>query len=153
MAGKPNPPKEYARECTGRPSKFTPGRCAAIVDDIYHHVPYELAAEANGICLDTLYEWLKIGRNHAQDGIQSDYVVFSEAIKRAEVNRIKMHTKKIDDNVDRWQADAWLLERRWYKHFSSNTPVMEMHERIDKLEKEIGNENGKKRSQEDDKEV
>ena len=133
MAGKPNPPKEYAREPIGRPSKFTPERCASIIDDISHRVPYEMAAEANGICLDTLYEWLKIGKNHRTEGITSDYTIFSEALKRAEVSKVREHNEKIASNVDRWQADAWILERRWHKHYSPNAQLNEMNQKLDKL--------------------
>lgn len=133
MAGKPQPPKEYAREPIGRPSKFTPERRASIIDDISHRIPYEMAAEANGICFDTLYEWLKIGKQHQRDGVQSDYSDFSEALKRAERNRVREHNEKIASNVDRWQADAWILERRWHKHYSPNAQLNEMNQKLDKL--------------------
>ena len=44
MAGKPKPKIEYTQEGSGRPSKFTPERRAAIVDAIRNRVPYEYAA-------------------------------------------------------------------------------------------------------------
>ncbi len=133
MAGKPQPKKVYKQEGSGRPSKFTPERCKSIIDDIYHHVPYEMAAEANGITLSTLYEWFKIGREHNAQCIDSEYSIFSEALKRAEASRVVMHTSKIADNVDKWQADAWLLERRWHKHFSANAGINELNQKLDTL--------------------
>ena len=84
MAGKPNPPKEYCVEPTGRPSKFTPERRAAIVNDILHRVPYEYAAQANGIAEKTLYLWLDLGKKHQEEGIDSDYTKFLQDIKGAE---------------------------------------------------------------------
>lgn len=134
MAGKPNPPKEYARECTGRPSKFTPERRSAIIDAISHRIPYEMAAEANGISFETLYDWLRTGKEHRDQGIDSEYSNFSEALKKAEMTRVREHTDMIAAKPERWQADAWLLERRWHKYFSSNAAVSELNERLDKLE-------------------
>lgn len=117
----------------GRPTKFTPERCAAIIDDISHHVPYQLAAEANGICQDTLYEWIKKGVEDRKMGIDSDFSRFSENVKGAERTKIREHTGKINENVERWQADAWLLERRWYKHFGANAQLNEVNAKLDKL--------------------
>lgn len=118
----------------GRPSKFTPERRAAIIDAIYHRVPYEFAAEANGICEDTLYDWLNTGKVHRMQGIDSDYTNFSEAIKRAEMTKIREHTDIIAARPERWQADAWLLERRWHKHFGPNAQLNELNQRLAKLQ-------------------
>lgn len=134
MAGKPNPPKEYAKEPTGRPSKFTPERRGSIIDAISHRIPYEMAAEANGISLETLYAWLRTGKEHRDQCIESDYTIFSEALKRAEMTKVREHTDMIAAKPERWQADAWLLERRWHKHFGPNAQVNELNERLDRLE-------------------
>lgn len=133
MAGKPNPPKEYSREPIGRPSKFTPKIRGDIIDAVSHRIPYQMAAEANGITLSTLYEWFKIGRQHSEEGITSDYTIFSEALKRAEMQRVREHTDMIAAKPERWQADAWLLERRWHKYFSPNAGLLELNEKLDKL--------------------
>ena len=155
MAGKTKPKIEYAKEPIGRPSKFTPERCAAIVDAIAKRVPYEYAAEGNGICEDTLYEWLKIGKNHRKEGITSPYSDLSESIKRAEMCRIIEHNENIAGHVDKWQGDAWILERRWHKHYSTNAGLNELNSKMDKL---MESESHEKRShqegsQEDDQEV
>jgi len=138
MAGKPNKPIEYAREPTGRPSEIR----AAIISDISNRVPYEFAAEANGICEFTLYHWINIGKEHLIEGIESDYSNFSKAIKAAERNKIIEHTTKIADNVDRWQADAWMLERRWHKHYGSNAQLNELNSKLDKLMESERHEKG-----------
>ena len=146
MAGKPNPPKEYAAETTGRPSKFTPERRGSIIDAISHRIPYEMAAEANGISLETLYAWLRTGKAHRDANIDSDYTIFSEALKRAEMTKVREHTDMIAAKPERWQADAWLLERRWHKHFGPNAQVNELNERLDRLE------NGAPRNEENNEE-
>lgn len=134
MSGTPQPPKVYAQEGSGRPSKFTPERCASIIDAISHRIPYEMAAEANGICEDTLYEWLKIGRKHHKEGILSEYAIFSEALKKAEMTKVRQHLDIVAERPERWQADAWILERRWYKHFGANAQLNELNKRMDKLD-------------------
>ena len=117
----------------GRPSKFTPERCERIVNDISRRVPYELAAEANGICEATLYDWLNTGKVHQLEGIDSEYTIFSESIKRAELNRVLEHTDMIAAKPERWQADAWLLERRWPKYFGNNVLLKELNERMNQM--------------------
>ena len=153
--GKPQPKKEYVQEGSGRPTKFTPERCAAIINDVARRAPYQFAAEANGICADTLYEWLKIGKQHRRDRIESDYSLFSDNIKRAELSRIIEHNDNIADHVDKWQADAWILERRWHKHYGSNAPLNELNEKLDKLMENERHEKGSYQEgrEEDDQEV
>jgi len=122
------PPKE------GRPTKFTPERRAAIIDAIYHRIPYVLAAEANGISEETFYDWLRTAAAHLNEGIESDFTQFSESIKRAEMQRIREHNEIIAARPERWQADAWLLERRWNKHYSQHSLLNELNERLARLE-------------------
>lgn len=142
MAGKTKQKQPDRIKDIGRPSKFTPERRAAIIDAIAHRIPYEYAAEANGICEDTLYEWLKIARQHRAEGIESDYTIFSEAIKKAEMQRIREHADIISARPERWQADAWMLERRWHKHYGPNAQLNELNKRLDKIE------NGEKENEE-----
>lgn len=148
MGTRPNSGSD--KDVGGRPSKFTPDRCALIVDAISHRVPYEYAAEANGITEKTLYNWIDIARKHQSEGLNSEYTVFLQDIKRAEMNRIIEHNNNISYHVDKWQGDAWILERRWHKHYSANAPVIELNKRMDKIEQgESKNEDG---SQEKDQE-
>lgn len=118
----------------GRPLKFTPERRAAILDAIGKRIPYILAAEANGICEDTLYDWLKQGRRDQNKGIDSEYARFSESIKKIELEKMHEHLECIKNKPERWQADAWLLERRWWQHFSPNAAVLEFDKRLRKME-------------------
>ena len=115
--------------------KLTAARWKAIVDDIAHRVPYEYAAEGNGICEDTLHEWLAQGRRDREQSIDSDYSRFLEDVKKAERNRIREHSDTIAESPERWQSHAWLLERRWHKHYSPNAGLLDLNERMNKVEK------------------
>lgn len=118
----------------GRPSKFTPERRAAILDSISMRIPYSLAAQANGIGERTLFDWLKQGEKDNNEGIDSEFARFSQSIKNIEQQRIADHLKKIDANVERWQGDAWILERRWYKYFGANVHLHELENRMKQVE-------------------
>lgn len=124
----------------GRPDKFTPERRKAIINDISNAIPYEYAAEANGISEETLYAWLRKAKSHYSEGIDTDYTQFSEAIKKAERNRIQSHQQKVSDKEDKWQADAWMLERRWWKHFSSSAPIVDFNKRLKRMEQGVSDD-------------
>jgi len=129
----------------GCPPKFTPERLAAILDSISHRIPYKLSAEANGIREETLYAWINRGWDEIDQGLDTPLAKFSKDIKRVEQERMKDHLAKISDNVERWQSDAWMLERRWYSYFGANVHLQELDERLKKMEelakkKESGDE-------------
>lgn len=126
--------KEFAKMADhGRPSKLTPERSSAILISISKRVPYAIAAPANGVHEDTLYEWISRGLRDIKEGIDSEYSRFSESLKKIEQEKIIHHIDKINENVDRWQADAWILERRWWKHFSPNGALRELANDVDKM--------------------
>jgi transposase len=125
---KPDEVKDIARN-----SKFTPERRERIIKDISRRIPYELAAEANGICEATLYDWLNTGKAHQLEGLESEFTKFSESIKRAELERVLEHTDMIAAKPERWQADAWMLERRWPKYFGNNVLLKELNERMNQI--------------------
>lgn len=123
----------------GRPTLFTPERRASILADISNRIPYLLVAEANGICEETLYDWLRTGLQDTANNIDSEHAKFSESIKKAERDKIAEHLEKIANNVERWQSDAWILERRWYKHFGANVQLNDINARMDKIEEDEKN--------------
>ncbi len=122
------------KDLGGRPTLLTEERAAAIIDDILHRVPYVVAAEANGICEDTLYRWIKEGAIDRRSGLDTPKSRFSEGIKKAERQRIREHLNEISERPERWQADAWILERRWWKHFSPQAALIEMNKRLDAMD-------------------
>jgi len=137
MVCKKNPPKEYCVEPCGRPSKFTPERRALIIDAISHRVPNVIAAEASGISEQTFYDWVKTGKEHLSGNIDSDYSQFVVDIRKAEMQKIRHHSDIISERPERWQADAWILERRYSKFYSGNALINELAERLEKLEQGI----------------
>jgi len=131
----------------GAKPKYTPERLAAILDSISNRIPYELSAEANGIRPCTLYAWINQGWEEKEQGLDTPLSKFSEDIKKLEQERITGHLAKMNANVERWQADAWILERRWYKYYGSNVQNNEIDERLKRMEALIdsqsrGNSNG-----------
>jgi transposase len=122
----------------GRPDKFTPERRQAILDSIASYIPYELAANANGIGERTLYNWLLRGEEEEAQGIHSEYVQFWQDLKQVEQNKIKNNLEVIENKPERWQANAWILERRWWKWFSPNAAVVEFNRKLDELERQGG---------------
>lgn len=118
------------------PYKFTLERRQAILESISNRIPYVLAAQANGISEETFYSWLRQGYIDQEQGIESDYAVFSESVKKTEQEKIEKHLECIDSMPERWQAQAWILERRWWKLFSSAAPVIEFEKRLSRMEEE-----------------
>jgi hypothetical protein len=118
----------------GAPNKYTPTRLKSILQDISDRIPYEFAAEANGIRESTLYAWINQGKDEQDQGLDTPLAKFSEDIKRIEAEKIKHHLEKLNNNVERWQSDAWILERRWHKIFGANVLQKEHEERLAKLE-------------------
>ena len=121
----------------GRPPKYTPERLSAILADISDRIPYSLAAECNGIDESTLYDWIRTGQNDISEGNETVLSAFSQSIKRIESKLISNHLNKMNDNENRWQADAWILERRWHKLFGANVLQKEQEERLAKLEEQL----------------
>jgi hypothetical protein len=121
----------------GRPSKFTPKVREEILYAISKHVPYAIAAPAAGIGERTLYEWLELGEEHRDQGIESDYAEFAQAIKAIEQKKIIDHTEAVEQCPERWQAKGWLLERRWWQHFSNNAPLVEFKKQLDEMKSMI----------------
>lgn len=98
--------------------RFTNERCSAIIDAIAHHIPHDLAAEANGICYTEYYDWLETGRAHMLDGVETKYAKFYQDIKRAEMQAIRSHLDIMNARPEHWEAHAWILHHRWPQYFN-----------------------------------
>lgn len=117
----------------GRPTKFTPENKEKLLIAIRKGAPYEIACNYAGICYVTFMNW----RNKANIDKIPEYVEFFRDLKEAEGQIALVWLDKIDKamNEGAWQAAAWKLERRHYKHFSSQAGMIEMNQRLDQLEK------------------
>ena len=118
----------------GRPAKFTAETKEKLLIAIRKGAPYELACNYARIDYTTLLLWKK----KAEIELVQEYIDFFRDLKEAEGQTSLIWLDKIDKamNEGAWQAAAWKLERRHYKHFSSQAGIIQMNERLDKLEKE-----------------
>ena len=117
----------------GRPTKFTAETKEKLLIAIRKGAPYELACNYARIDYTTLLLWKK----KAEIELVQEYIDFFRDLKEAEGQTSLIWLDKIDKamNEGAWQAAAWKLERRHNKYFSSQAGIIEMNERLDKLEK------------------
>ncbi len=137
----------------GQPTKFTPEVKEKILTAIRKGAPYELACNYARIDYTTLLNWKK----KAEIECVQDYIEFFKDLKEAEGHTSLVWLDVIDKAMKdgQWTAAAWKLERRHNKYFSSQAGLIEMNERLEKLERspdEKANEESPKeeRRQKDD---
>ena len=114
-------------------TKFTFERREAILKDMESEIPYAIIAPKNGVSAKNMYRWLQVGNNHLDDGTDSEYAKFAMRVKAIEFTVLKKHLKAIEAKTERWQSRAWLLERRWWKYYSSSAAVVDFQERLEEL--------------------
>ena len=100
----------------GSNSKFTVEAREAIISHRRIGMPMQFCAQAAEISEKTLYTWVKLGNEHTDAGIESDFATFSIDLKRAESEGITAHLGKIHRS-DSWQSSAWILSRCWPQYF------------------------------------
>lgn len=119
----------------GRPTKFEQGRVDAILEAISRHVPYRMAAEANGVGERTFYYWLKQGIEDIENGVDSDFSRFLQSLRKIESNRITEYTENILKTSKGHKGCQWVLEHVFWKYFSSSAPIIELNKRFEQLER------------------
>lgn len=109
----------------GRPSKIDPQIVNILVQAIQLGASRRVAAAAAGIHASTLFGWLARGRE-AESGIFKD---FFDQIKRAEASCDLRCLSKIQEAAadGKWQAAAWLLERRNPEYQLNGPPPVAVH--------------------------
>lgn len=87
----------------GRPTKYTPETVKRIIEAIKLGLAYVDAANYGGISFETFNEWRKA------------FPEFSEAIEQASGQAVMACMARIQKsaNEGKWQASAWILERRY----------------------------------------
>lgn len=106
------------RDRAGQPTKLTPELLTEFTRYLTKGMYITQAAALCGITSKSVYNWLRWGKNQEKDEIYNEFFrKVQKATAKAEndaVNRIW------DAGVDCWQANAWLLERRfparWSRH-------------------------------------
>jgi len=115
----------------GRPTKATPERIDTILEGIRAGLTYEVAAKRAGINRSTLAEWRKKG----ESGDDEYFAAFYDGIKKAEAEaefELLNQIKCAGYSPERWQALAWILERRYPDRYG----------RIDRLKAELTGRDG-----------
>lgn len=100
----------------GRKCKLTPELTANLVQALQLGTPRALACQYAGIHVSQFYRWIAAGEKEES----GKYRVFCDAIKEAEgqmtVNLLGRIQKAAKEG--RWQAAAWILERRFPEEFA-----------------------------------
>jgi len=134
----------------GRPTKFTPERCQAIINSVSDGMPYEISANENGIHRDTLTRWLRQGAFDLLSENDTEHSQFFCNIKKAVGKTMRDLLRVVRAGDVGWQGSAWILERRWWKHWSNKVADIDFNERLTALENEGKNkdvDNGKVESE------
>lgn len=94
---------------------------------------YKLAAKYAGVGESTVYSWLAMGEGKADQGkkIRKAHREFLDAVKAAESESaatLLAQVRLAAKDPARWQAAAWLLERRWPEFYGriSRAPIVEV---------------------------
>lgn len=122
--------------------KFTQPVSDAILKEIEQEVPYEIACEANGVSYNTFRNWLANGKRDIDNGKNSYYGRFLQAIRAIQAKRVKKHLKNVEDCDNGHKGAQWMLERAYWKYFSPKVGEIELEERITQLEEKKGIDNG-----------
>jgi hypothetical protein len=129
------------RNLGGRPTKFTTEYKEKILTAIRKGAPYEIACNYAGLCYDTFRRW----RVKSEEEKDPELLAFFAELKEAEGHTALIWLDKIDKamNEGQWTAASWKLERRHSRYFSHQAAIIEMNERLEKLEKGESREKGK----------
>lgn len=116
MAGKPTKPKAFKKAKpakTGRPCKLTPEIQEKISEYLANGCYLETAAACAGIVKNTLYDWMRIAAKDNEEGKQTKFTSFSDAVEKAMAEAEMKDINRIEDAAKKnWFAAAWRLERR-----------------------------------------
>jgi len=104
----------------GRPTKLIPEIQEKICEGVKIGLTYERAAVRAGVCEKTFYIWKARGETDER-GL---YVDFLQALKNAEVEGeaallVALQSHALTDRPGKWQAGAWILERRHRDRYSA----------------------------------
>ena len=137
--------------------KFDQPTTEAILQDLRDEVPYQYAAESNGVAFRTFTKWVEYGIRDLEEGKESNFAQFVLAVRQIEKERIKRHVKNIRSEQKSHRGSEWILERAFWKQFSSKAVEIDLNERISKLEnkkteaedesKKVSSEDGDKRQE------
>ena len=105
----------------GRKTKLDEKRLKKVVDGITAGLPYDTACALAGITYQTFLNWMRAGEAAGS----GKFFEFFEEVKKAEAIAESIHIKNIKDAGKNgiWQADAWMLERRYPEKWGKKEQV------------------------------
>lgn len=137
----------------GRKTRLTPELQQAVCDNITAGLNQEDAAELAGVPSSTFYYWMRRGAAEQSrleksakakpNRDEAPFLEFLKAVKRAELEVKKACITGIRRAAEEhWQANAWLLERRYSKEFGQKILVRqqveaELEDVLDRLERNL----------------
>ena len=106
--------QEQAPKKIGRPTLLTPALQQTIIKHIRNGNYISIAAQACGVCKDTLFHWMQWGEDAiaSGNGEEDVYAVFFRAAKKAEAEAEAEDLAYIRSSKYGWQARAWIRERK-----------------------------------------
>lgn len=119
----------------GRKTKCTPELIQRVAEGIRLGNYANVVAAACSIGDSTYYQWLAQGNKDIENGKESIYAEFAEAIKKASSEAEMRNIALIDKAAEeQWQAAAWKLERRHNDRWGKNVTVKGDDEKPIKVE-------------------
>ena len=105
----------------GRKTKLDEKRLKKVVEGITAGLPYDTACALAGITYQTFLNWMRAGEAAGS----GKFFEFFEEVKKAEAIAESVHIKNIKDagKSGIWQADAWMLERRYPEKWGKKEQV------------------------------
>lgn len=137
----------------GRRTLLTPELQQAICANIAAGLSQRDAAELAGVPSSTFYGWLQRGETERKrlekskrakpKASEKPFMEFSEAVKKALLDYKKARITGIQQAAaEHWQANAWILERRFPNEFGQKIlvrqqVVAELEDVLDRLERNL----------------
>lgn len=114
---------------------ISPEKRKIIMDCVELGMPYVYAGHAARISEKCLYNWINRGQADIEAGRETEFSIFVQDLEQTLSKRLGKHLHRINKGVKAWHSSAWMLERRWRKHFGQDAAVIEeLTNRLAKLE-------------------
>jgi len=104
-----------------RPTKATPETIKAICDEIRSGSSQDDAARLSDVNIGTFYRWMNTNREFS-DAVQKAHADFKHANVLA-IRAAGIRKDKSGDLKGQWQANAWLLERKYSDEFGQKLTI------------------------------
>jgi len=109
----------------GQPRKYSKALHEQIVANVRKGQPKSLAFKVARVHPDTVFDWLRFGRNDPDQ--YPEYVNLADDIEQAQADSVAERLDQIaaaaKSDPKHWTANAWILERTMPEHFARRDRV------------------------------